>query len=277
VIADRSRDVAAVREVADSARRLLTGPHDVLVAFDSSPAVITAQAGDTLGALGAFARRASRGNISAALIGALRSSTAVRAFAESIEVVLVSPAATEELDAATDSIRALWPGAIRLVRVAARGDTANTGHVVVRWPDSTRVRGSIDTTTAVVVAGATVIAPFERRWSADTDGGVVIARWIDAEPAAVERITPDGCARSVVVPIPADGDLTLRPEFARFSKAMHAPCGATRPRDGGEWAIDTVHSFRVAAPETPVASARLVAWLLGTAVALLIAELWIRR
>jgi len=275
VIADRGRDVAAVREVADSARRLIVGAPDVLIAFDSGPAIIATHMTDSLTA---FARRDTRGNISAALIGALRASAAVRALAESIEVVLISPAAPEELDAATDSIRALWPGAIRLARVTARRDTAKgVSRMTVRWPDTARVRARMDTATAVISGGATVIAPFERRWVADTDRGVVIARWIDGEPAAAERATSDGCVRSVVVPVPVDGDLALRPEFVRFANAMHAACGAAVQRTGGEWSAAVGRPLRVAAAQTPIASTPLVAWLLGAAIVLVLAEMVIRR
>lgn len=275
VIADRSRDVADVREVVDSVRRRLVGPRDVLVAFDSSPSLISAHIADTLAAL---SRRPLAGNISGALIAALRSATNARAFAESTEVVLISPAAPEELDAATDSIRSLWPGAIQLVRVAARRDTARaTSHLVVHWPDTAHLRRSIDTATAVATGSATVIAPFERRWVADTDGGVVVARWIDGEPAAVEHATSDGCVRNVVVPVPVEGDLTLRPEFVRFAEAMHALCGAVAGRVGGTWNLEVERPFRVAAATTPIASARLVVWLLGAAIAVLLAELWLRR
>ena len=275
VIADRSRDVGTVREVADSARRWLVGPHDVLIAFDTNPSSVSSHVPDSLAAMSA---RPSRGNISAALVGAWRASQAVRAFAESIEVVLVSPVSAEELDAATDSIRALWPGAIRLVRVAARRDSLNAAaHVTVRWPDSAHARRAIDTVTAVITSSATVIAPFERRWSADTQGGIVIARWIDAEPAAVERSIAEGCVRSVVVPIAADGDLTLRPEFTRFARAMHAACGAAVVPQQRVWTPDAGRPLRVAVPVTPVAGSRLIAWLLGAAMVLLLAEIWMRR
>ncbi|HMI56482.1 MAG TPA: BatA domain-containing protein [Gemmatimonadaceae bacterium] len=59
----------------------------------------------------------SRGSISAALTGAMRAASSLRGDADSVELVLISPFASEELDAATSAIRATWPGRIRLVRM----------------------------------------------------------------------------------------------------------------------------------------------------------------
>ena len=46
---------------------------------------------------------------------------------DSVELVIVSPLLVEEWDAATDSIRKLWPGRARVVRVQARADSSLTG------------------------------------------------------------------------------------------------------------------------------------------------------
>lgn len=68
--------------------------------------------------------RASRGIISAALVSATREARRVARGADSVRLVLVSPLAEEEFDAATGALRAEWPGAIEVVRVAAVTDSA---------------------------------------------------------------------------------------------------------------------------------------------------------
>ncbi len=83
--------------------------------------------------------RANRpdGRLSAALIVALRSAARLRASADSLELVIVSPLTGEELNAATPAIRALWPGRIRLVRVPATAEQPATsgGIQVIAAPD----------------------------------------------------------------------------------------------------------------------------------------------
>ena len=116
VMLDRSRAVASPGEAADSARALLrTG--DPLILFDSSATLLERNISDSLAALTAAT---APGRISTALIAALRAASRIRDRADSIELVLISPLAGEEVDAATDSIRSRWPAGIRLVPVAPR-------------------------------------------------------------------------------------------------------------------------------------------------------------
>ena len=100
VLLDRSRGVASAREAADSARAVL-GERDLLIVFDSE----------------------RPGRLSTALVSALRAASRVRDQADSIELVVVSPLTGEAIDAATDSLRALWPAGIRFIRTAARSDS----------------------------------------------------------------------------------------------------------------------------------------------------------
>lgn len=119
LVVDRSRAVADASEVADSAR----GVHewgDALVLFDSGVTVVREGARDSLAAL----RRTERhGRLTPALVAALRLASEMHENADSVELTIISPLSGRELDAATDSVRALWPGAIRLVPVSAMTDT----------------------------------------------------------------------------------------------------------------------------------------------------------
>jgi hypothetical protein len=89
--------------------------------FDSSARVVAGNAIDSIRAAG-FTR--VRGNLSAALVAAMRAGSSLRDRADSIELVIVSPFAAEELDQATDSVRSLWKGRARLVNV--RGNSADS-------------------------------------------------------------------------------------------------------------------------------------------------------
>jgi hypothetical protein len=114
ILADVSRSTGDVAALRDSAKALYRD-HDALVVFDSSARTISV---DGLDSISTIKQSAKRGNLSAALIAALRAGSSLRDRADSIELVVVSPFAKEEMDAATDSVRRLWPGRARLVRVA---------------------------------------------------------------------------------------------------------------------------------------------------------------
>jgi Aerotolerance regulator N-terminal len=262
VVADRSR------AMADTVRRLL-GPDGVLVTTDS-----LIPAGERV--------------LSPALIRAMRAAVRLGARWDSIEVTVVSPALAGEVDAATDSIRAAWPGRIRLVRVRADSAASPAAAAVVEWSDSGGAghrRPTIDTVGAVVADGgrAVWVAPFVRRWRLDTAGGRVVARWVDGEPAAVERATGDGCHREVMMSRPSDGDLALRPEVRRFAAVMARPCGHAAFDLGvtpARWDVDSTRPVRVAS-RTVVPRDRVpspgAAWLLAAGLALLLIEPLARR
>jgi hypothetical protein len=107
IVADRSRDVASVQEVRDSVRALLRAG-DVLIAFDSDAVVLPTV--DSLRSVDA------RGSLSAALALALRAGGSLATRVDSVELVVVSPFTTAEVDEATARLRGAWPGRARLVR-----------------------------------------------------------------------------------------------------------------------------------------------------------------
>jgi hypothetical protein len=109
VVADRSRDVANVQELRDSVRALVR-PGDVLVAFDSDAAVVPS--------LDSLRRVDARGALSSGLASAIRAAASLATRVDSVELIVVSPRASAEVDAATAPIRAAWPGRARVVRVA---------------------------------------------------------------------------------------------------------------------------------------------------------------
>ncbi len=90
ILADTSDAVADSGAVRDSVQRL-------------------AQAGDVV---------IDFGRLSTALVAGIRAGTRLRAAADSVEIVVVSPLASGTWDGSIAEIRRLWPGRIRLVEVA---------------------------------------------------------------------------------------------------------------------------------------------------------------
>lgn len=110
-VVDRSRAVANLDEARDSVRRLASAA-DKLVVFDSS-----AERDANLAPLDTMRVSSARGSLSTAIAAAVRTGVVESAKVDSVELVLVSPFAREEVDDATARIRASWPGRIRMVPV----------------------------------------------------------------------------------------------------------------------------------------------------------------
>ena len=353
ILVDVSRSLRDSMAIRDSVRALYRNG-DALVLFDSSTRVV---AGDISAAIDSLRPTTRRGNLSAALIAALRAGSGVRDRADSIELVLVSPFAREELDAATDSIRNLWKGKVRLVRLAepatesatptelsisaepsdplnvtiplarervtgngkqetgngkrvtssdGQQTTANAlidrapvqsrrrstdAGVLIAWPASSRPRfaaqrPTIDTIGGVISGEEAVVAAFERRWRYPPDslqGGEVVARWVDGEPAAIEKSEGQGCVRSVAIPVTPVGDLAIRNEFVRLVSSLSRPCvrvTSSIPADPalvsrleGKGGLAPREAFH---PATD-AKSPLAPWLFALALAAAIAELFVRR
>jgi hypothetical protein len=332
ILIDVSRSARDSIVIRDSVRALYRAG-DGIVVFDSSAQLVAGNVGDTLAALKPTSRR---GNLSAALITALRAGNSFRDRDDSLELVIVSPFAREEFDAATDSIRKLWPGKARLLTVREPVDTArvvgrletnadandplaitvglarspenrrslidrselvspqpvaSSGGALIEWPESTRPRFAIqravrDTAAGVMAGNAVVVSAFERQWTfpADSLGGAeVIARWVDGEPAAIEKPDGIGCVRSVAVSVSPAGDLAIRKEFVRFVSSLTGPCSRiTSSILADRVVIAKLEGSGGLAPRAafqPLGDARsgLAPWLFALAIAAAIAELFVRR
>lgn len=119
VVADRSRAVASAAELRDSIRAVARGAERLIV-FDSAARSATFSSADTL------SLSSARGSLSAALAAAIRTGAGISNESDSLELVIVSPFAVEEMDDATPRIRATWPGRVRLVAVRnAQAENSN--------------------------------------------------------------------------------------------------------------------------------------------------------
>jgi hypothetical protein len=125
VMADRSRAVANIAEVRDSVKAIVKA-NDVVIAFDSAARVVPVSLVDSLRASNAA------GSLSSALAAATQAAVRASPRTDSLELVLVSPLAHEEIDAATAAMRASWPGRIRVVPVAAAAPSGDRARVEVR-------------------------------------------------------------------------------------------------------------------------------------------------
>ncbi|HEV7704580.1 MAG TPA: BatA domain-containing protein [Gemmatimonadaceae bacterium] len=193
VLADVSRAVGPIETVRDSARALL-GSGDVLIAFDSSARVIRSGAADSASKL---VRSAREGRLSPALIAGLRAAATIRDGADSIELAIVSPLRAAEIDGATQAIRALWPGRIRIVHVAGAADS-------LAPPAGVQVRADADDPIALAtsVAGLAVsdsVVRVVRGAASDADsawasgGRRTLVRWpiTGAPPGWIARTALD--------------------------------------------------------------------------------------
>lgn len=210
-VVDRSRAAVSASEVADTVGKL-AGVGDVVVPFDSL---------------------ADRGRITSGLILGLRAAVERRDAVDSLELVLVSPLAREELDQATDSVRALWPGRIRLVLAALRVDSAAPAVVDLSGSEADPLRLALPVRlpgepTARFVRGFATAA--DSAWAARP--GHVLVQW----PADV----PAGAVRDTVGAV-SSGDVVLVASFARGPPPV-VPAGArvaARWVDGEPAAFET--------------------------------------
>jgi hypothetical protein len=290
---DVSRGTGQPTELADSARANLTRAATVIF-FDSTAREMTP--GVAADSLAAYVQRpasaaAPAGSLSAALIAARRAAARLRDTADSLELVVISPYVKQERDAATDALRALWPGRVTTVQVAAASNAAASDKVVVEWADSGANgvwtgRGAADTIGAVRAGDAVLVYPFVRQWRAAAQADSsrrVYARWMDGEPAAFERAMAKGCVRSLAIPLPTEGDALLRPDFQRFLAGLSAPCGAT-----ADLTPLTAEFLKTFHGDGPLAASNAIArrtqrvtvlmpWLLGAALLFALVELVARR
>ena len=330
ILVDVSRSARDSLAMRDSVRTLWR-EQDAIVLFDSSARLVAGNVGDTLRALRSTARR---GNLSAALIAALRAGSSLRDRADSLELVIVSPFAREELDAATDTIRRLWPGRAKLVhaggsfadtaelagKVDIRADAndplavtvgiarnASTtkalidrgvatelgirGGPLIEWPAVGRPSGAVprparDTVGGIMARDVAIVAPFERAWMFPPDslrGAEVIARWVDGEPAAIERSDVGGCTRSVAIPVTPVGDLVIRHDWVRFVTSLSGPCASVTslipasPAEVAKLVEKSGLAPREAFQPLTDAHSPLAPWLFLVALMAAIGEIFVRR
>jgi hypothetical protein len=133
---------------------------------------------------------------------------------------------------------------------------------------------------------AVVVSTFERQWSFPPDslrGAEVIARWVDGEPAAVEKPDGTGCVRSMAIPVTPVGDFVIRHDFVHLVGSVSRPCARITsliPADPAAVAkLEGKSGLAPRAAFQPLTDAHsdLAPWLFALALAAAISELFVRR
>ena len=228
VLVDRSRDVADVGELRDSVRSVADAGTTVIV-FDTAAARLTT-APDSIRLSGAG------GSLSAAFAAALRAGAAVAATADSVELVVVSPLAGRETDAATGSIAAGWPGRVRRVPVALRGADTTSRTIEVRAAngDAVAAAASLGVRSAATVRVVRdALGAADSAWLAAAAGRVLVgwpAAGLDAGGARRPSAVVAGRA-TVVAPFGGARAPALGAVIARWADG--SPAATERAVGGG--------------------------------------------
>ena len=186
VLLDRSAAVARPTEALARARALLADGAPMQLVIFGERAVLAPDAAMLLDSLARDSSRgAGIGSITAALVAARRAAGPLARQADSVELLIISPVAAAQLDAATDSVRARWPGRISLMRVAGAPDSAANwtleravGMEDPLAPALARVRVAASPTAVRLRRG-----PLDAGDSAYARGGGAVVQWDVADTA----------------------------------------------------------------------------------------------
>lgn len=204
VVVDRSQ-AGQVGAATTQAARAAFRAGDALVVFDSTAHAVTNPTVDSILA----GQGKVTGSVSAALVAAIRAARTLQRERDSVEIVVISAFETGEIDAATGSIRRVWPGAVRVVRVAgAPNDSTPRGRPEVRASTGDPVAA------AVALAGVTSptgrvrvirdgMTPADSVWA--RDGGTVVAWPSDGTMSGWQTRSPSDTSYGVSVLVAAHG------------------------------------------------------------------------
>ncbi len=229
VLVDRSRAVASVTEATEKAKALLSdGVPTTLIAFDSMPHVLTPTALDSLASV---PRSAAIGSLSAALIAARRASALLAESTDSIQLVLVSPVAASEIDSATRRLRAEWPGAIRIERLALRADSSAVWTLQTQLPADDQLGPAMMSSApgAGVVVTRLVRAMATAADSAFARNGGTVVRW---DSTAAVRPVAEGLAVGDEVIVAALGRRAMSTNGEVVARWADGTAAATEARVG---------------------------------------------
>jgi len=198
IVVDRSHGPEAWAPI-DRVARSVFRSGDALVVVDSTVHKVR---NPTVDSIVATSPTTESGGISAALVVGIRAANELQRVRDSVEIVVVSPFGSDALDAATASIRRMWPGTVRTMRAgtppndtararppdirAGSGDPVSAALALAGAAPRGAVRVVRDSTTAADTAwarkgGAVVVWPTsaaQRGWNvratADTAFGVTV-------------------------------------------------------------------------------------------------------
>ena len=192
VVVDRSRFAGTGTDVTSAAHAVFQ-PGDALVLFDSAAREVARPTPDSI----VTPASAASGALSPALVRAVRAATRLERERDSVEIVIVSPFATSELDGATNAIRPLWAGPVRLIRTTpVPNDSIIAGRPEVRAPAGDAVAASLALVGEIrggggvrVVRSAPTTA--DSAWAREGRALVIWPAVPAASPGWAQRQSPD--------------------------------------------------------------------------------------
>ena len=224
IVMDRSASVGNEAEVASAARAAFRAG-DAVVVFDSVAREVVAPVADSLGAPPSTQ---GRGLVSAALVAAVRAAMRLERERDSVEIVVFSPIAAGQLDAATRAVRGTWHGRLRVVRVGGvPNDTMTLGRVDVRAPDADPVAVALGL-EAPVAGGASVRVVRDAPTGVDSawaERGRAIVVWPATTAAGWPRRADVDTAFAVTALGNSDGGARAATVVAPFVRSVLPPAG----------------------------------------------------
>ncbi len=161
------------------------------------------------------------------------------------------------------------------VLTAADSAAARRGATVIHWP--TRNMTGSPSSAALTVGRTTWVAPLARDTMSAPTSGQAIAWWADGAPAAWATTADSGCIVEVRAALPTAGDQTLSLGAQSWLASLVTACdrAETRVLVPPAWLAASGVQRSTLVSEEPRTS-RVAPWLLGAALALGIAEVFLR-
>jgi hypothetical protein len=229
VVADRSR-ADALGAVASTARGLLR-PGDARVVFDSAAREASVTALDSAGG-----SAPARGSVSAGLVAGIRVARRLQRERDSVEIVVVSPFASRELDAATNRIRSSWGGAVRTLRAGAQPNASvAAARPTVRAPQGDAVAVALGLAGELPDGGSVrvvrdALSPADSAWA--REGRAVVVWPMERGVGWASRPAPDTAFAVTAPSTAADAvsDLGAATVVAPFVRSAVPPAGRVLAR-----------------------------------------------
>ena len=150
IVVDRSHGSDGWASI-DRAARSVYRAGDGLVLFDSAAHAVRSP---TVDSIVAASSTSASGGISAAMVVATRAATELQRVRDSVEIIVVSPFASDAFDGATAPIRRVWPGRVRTMRTGAPPNDTTRAR-----PLDVRAQSGDPVAVALALEGAGPVGP----------------------------------------------------------------------------------------------------------------------
>jgi len=258
IVVDRSHGPQGWASINRAARAAFR-PGDAVVLLDSAAREVRNPTLDSI----VTTTTSETGSMSAALVVSIRAGVELRRKRDSVEIVVVSPFESDEMDAASAAIRRVWPGTVRTIRVdAPPNETASARRVSVRSGPGDAIAAALALAGATSVGAVRVIrdaiTPADTTWA--REGGAIVMWPAAAAPEGWQTRAGADTAFAVTVTSAASASHTARRAtvVAPFARRVAPPSGRVVARwaDGEPAATETalgagcIRSVAITVPST---------------------------